>query len=129
MYVVAVRGDFIAQHFLVGGDWGAENQLHSHHYRLELQLEGESLDQHGYLVDIVDIKANLERLTSRYRDQTLNSLAEFAAINPSLEHFAHILCQQLAAAIQAPGLRAVTTRLWENDTAWAACRLENPPDG
>ena len=129
MYVVAVRGDFIAQHFLVGGDWGAENQLHSHHYRLELQLEGESLDQHGYLVDIVDIEANLERFTSHYRDQTLNSLPEFAGLNPSIEHFARILCHQLAAAIQAPGLHAITTRLWENEVAWAAYRLENPPQG
>ncbi|HSF81361.1 MAG TPA: 6-carboxytetrahydropterin synthase [Anaerolineales bacterium] len=124
MYTVAVRREFIAQHFLIGGDWGAENQLHSHHYQLEIQLEGESLDQHGYLVDIVDIEANLELLTSRYRDQTLNDLPEFAGLNPSLEHFARILCHKLAVAIQAPNLHAIRTKLWENDIAWAAYRLE-----
>jgi 6-pyruvoyltetrahydropterin/6-carboxytetrahydropterin synthase len=32
MYTVAVRRDFIAQHYLIGGDWGAENELHAHHY-------------------------------------------------------------------------------------------------
>ncbi len=45
LYVVAVKRDFVAQHFLFGGDWGSENELHSHHYRVELQLEGSRLDQ------------------------------------------------------------------------------------
>ena len=55
MYTLAVRRDFIARHFLIGGDWGPENNEHAHHYRVEVQLEGSSLDKHGYLVDIVDI--------------------------------------------------------------------------
>ena len=52
MYTLGVRRDFIARHFLIGGDWGPENFPNSHHYILELQLEGRELDQHGYLVDI-----------------------------------------------------------------------------
>ncbi|MEZ4656751.1 MAG: 6-carboxytetrahydropterin synthase [Caldilineaceae bacterium] len=40
MYTLAVQRDFVAQHFLIGGDWGPENQWHSHHYRLEVQLQG-----------------------------------------------------------------------------------------
>ena len=68
MYTVAVKRDFIAQHYLIGGDWGPENDLHSHHYVLELQLEGTDLDQHGYLVDIVEIEANLEALIAKFRD-------------------------------------------------------------
>ena len=38
MYTTAVQRSFIAQHFLIGGDWGRENQPHSHHYVVELQL-------------------------------------------------------------------------------------------
>ena len=38
MYSVSVRTDFIAQHFLIGGDWGPENERNSHHYVLELTL-------------------------------------------------------------------------------------------
>ena len=40
MYTLAVRREFIARHFLIGGDWGAENFPNSHHYVLELQLTG-----------------------------------------------------------------------------------------
>jgi 6-pyruvoyltetrahydropterin/6-carboxytetrahydropterin synthase len=124
MYSVAVKRDFIAQHHLIEGDWGPENQLHSHHYILELTLEGAQLDQHGYLVDIVDIETTLDALVERYRDQSLNGLAEFAGLNPSIEHFSRILCQALAAHITATNIAVVTVKLWENDIAWAAYRLQ-----
>jgi 6-pyruvoyltetrahydropterin/6-carboxytetrahydropterin synthase len=126
MYTVAVKRDFVAQHFLIGGDWGAENDWHSHHYQVEVQLHGATLDQHGYLVDIVDINRHLEALIGRYRDKTLNELPEFKDLNPSLEHFARLFCQTLAERIQAPNLSAVAVHLWENDTTWAAYRQERP---
>jgi 6-pyruvoyltetrahydropterin/6-carboxytetrahydropterin synthase len=124
MYSVAVKREFVAQHFLIGGDWGAENEWHSHHYQVEVQLQGAALDQHGYLVDIVDINTHLEALVAHYRDTTLNDLPEFKGLNPSLEHFARIFCQTLSERIQAPHLSDVIIRLWENETTWAAYRLE-----
>jgi 6-pyruvoyltetrahydropterin/6-carboxytetrahydropterin synthase len=120
MYRVAVRRDFIAQHFLIGGDWGAENIKHSHHYILELELEGASLDTHGYLVDIVDIEANLDRQVSNYRDRTLNEMPNFTGLNPSLERFAFILSEDLAKAGLAANISRITVRLWENQSAWAS---------
>lgn len=122
MYRLAITRDFIARHFLIGGDWGAENEHHSHHYAVEVQLEGASLDKHGYLVDIVDIELHLEALVGRYRDKTLNDLPEFAGLNPSIEHFSRIFCLQLADRINAPNISAVTIKIWENDIAWAAYR-------
>jgi 6-pyruvoyltetrahydropterin/6-carboxytetrahydropterin synthase len=128
MYAVAVKRDFIAQHYLIGGDWGPENHKHTHHYQLELQLEGEILDQHGYLVDIVEIERVLEAQMAYYRGQTLNDLPEFAGLNPSIEHFARILCQALADLIQAANIKAVMVKLWENDIAWASFRQEKAPN-
>jgi 6-pyruvoyltetrahydropterin/6-carboxytetrahydropterin synthase len=123
MYIVAVKRDFVAQHFLIGGDWGPENNRHSHHYVIEVQLAGDKLDQHGYLVDIVDIEKNLNALAGHYRDQTLNDLPEFAGLNPSIEHFSRILCEALAARIKAENLSTVTVKVWENDIAWASYAL------
>lgn len=124
MYRVAVRRDFIAQHFLIGGDWGAENFVHSHHYVLELELAGQTLDQHNYLVDIVDIENNLNAAVLYYRDRTLNELPEFAETNPSLERFARLLCESLSSKIQAANIHLVTVRLWENELAWAGYSVE-----
>lgn len=123
MYTVAVKRDFVGQHFLIGGDWGAENQRHSHHYVVELQLEGAALDRHGYLVDIVDIEHHLETLVARYQDKTLNELPEFAGLNPSIEHFSRIFCEALSARIPAANISALTVKIWESDIAWAAYRL------
>lgn len=124
MFTVAVQRKFVAQHFLIGGDWGAENERHSHHYVIELQLEGATLDQHGYLVDIVDIEANLDALVAEYRDKTLNEMPAFSGLNPSIEHFSRILCETLSERISAPNLSAFIVKLWENEIAWAAYRLE-----
>ncbi len=123
MYTVAVQRDFVAQHFLIGGDWGAENFLHSHHYRVEAQLTGAALDPHGYLVDIVDIERHLEALVAAYRDKTLNDLPEFAGLNPSIEHFSRIFGEAFSARVHAPNISAITVKIWENEIAWAAYRL------
>ncbi len=126
MYTLAVRREFVAQHFLVGGDWGHENFWHSHHYVLELQLEGSELDKHGYLVDIVAVEGSLDRLVRHFRDKTLNDLPEFHGLNPSIEHFARIAAQRLAAEIVAPNVTGLAVRIWENDIAWTAYRLALP---
>jgi 6-pyruvoyltetrahydropterin/6-carboxytetrahydropterin synthase len=120
MYALSVRRDFPAEHFLIGGDWGAENTPHSHAYRLEVELEGDRLDQHGYLLDIVDLEARLEAIVARYSGRSLNGLPEFAGLNPSLEHFARIVCEALAEGATAPNLRRLRVRLWENEIAWAS---------
>lgn len=123
MYTLAVKRDFIAQHYLIGGDWGHENELHSHHYVIELRLEGSELDQHGYLVDIVDVEKHLDALVDSYRDQTLNGLPAFDGLNPSIEHFSRILCTTLAGRIHAPNIHAFIVAVWENEIAWTSFRV------
>ena len=126
MYTVAITRDFVAQHCLVGGDWGAENQWHSHHYRVEVRLEGATLDRHGYLVDIVDIETNLEALVDYFRDKTLNDMPEFAGLNPSIEHFSRIISDRLAAFAATQKLHTLTVRLWEGPQAWASYTVAGP---
>ncbi len=124
MYTLGVRRDFIARHFLIGGDWGPENFPNSHHYILELQLDGKELDQHGYLVDIVDVEKNLDEVVGVYKEQMLNDCPEFAGLNPSIEHFARILAISLSERINAKNISALKVVLWENESAWAAYRVE-----
>jgi 6-pyruvoyltetrahydropterin/6-carboxytetrahydropterin synthase len=124
MYTLAVRRDFIARHFLIGGDWGPENFPNSHHFVLELQLQANDLDQHGYLVDIVDVSKHLDELIAHFSEHMLNDLPEFAGLNPSLEHFSRILATALDAHIQAPNVCGLKVILWENDNAWASYDIQ-----
>lgn len=120
MYTVAVTREFIANHFLVGGDWGTENFPHAHHYVAEIQIEGNQLDQHGYLVDIVDIEAALDKTVNYFRDSLLNDKPEFSGLNPSIEHFSRIINEQISSRIRPLGDASLTVKLWENATCWAA---------
>lgn len=124
MYTLGVRRDFIARHSLIGGDWGPENFPNSHHYTLEVQLEGSHLDQHGYLVDIVEVEKQLDEIVDYYREQMLNDKPEFAGLNPSIEHFVRILAASLSERIKAQNLTALRVVLWENESAWAAYKVE-----
>jgi 6-pyruvoyltetrahydropterin/6-carboxytetrahydropterin synthase len=120
MYTLAISRAFTAKHFLIGGDWGPENDLHSHDYTMEVRLFGDQLNEHGYLVDIVQLESVLDVLVERYRDQTLNEQAEFEGLNPSIEHFARIICQTIGGHLQAPNLSSIEVIIWEDDIAWAA---------
>jgi 6-pyruvoyltetrahydropterin/6-carboxytetrahydropterin synthase len=124
MYTVAVTREFIANHFLVGGDWGSENFPHAHHYVVEISIEATQLDRHGYLVDIVEIEAAMTKIVEYYRDALLNDKPEFEGLNPSIEHFSRIICDKMLGLITFPGSGFLNVKLWENDTCWAGYRKE-----
>lgn len=124
MYTLAVRRDFIARHYLIGGDWGPENFPNSHHYVLELRLTGGELDKHGYLCDIVEVEQHLDAVVGYYREQMLNDRPEFAGLNPSIEHFARILAESLNELIGAPNVIKLKVVLWENELAWSSYSIK-----
>jgi len=122
VFSLALRRSFTARHFLIGGDWGPENLPHSHDYRLEVELEGDRLDRHGFLVDLVELGRMVDATLDQYRGQSLNQLASFRDLNPSLEQFCRILCSYFDQSLQQPGIRSLTVRLWEDEGAWASFR-------
>jgi 6-pyruvoyltetrahydropterin/6-carboxytetrahydropterin synthase len=123
MYRLAIARDFIAQHYLIGGDWGAENFKHSHHYKVEVILRGAELNPHGYLVDIVELQTALAEIIAQFSDKTLNDLSSFASLNPSLERFARVIHEGLHAKLTQRDL-SLSVKLWENDRDWAAYGAE-----
>jgi 6-pyruvoyltetrahydropterin/6-carboxytetrahydropterin synthase len=126
-YAVTVKRELIAQHFLIGGDWGRENELNSHRYEIVARYEGPRLDEHGYLLDIDEVNRKLDAVVERYRDRTLNDFAEFAGLNPSVEHFAQILAGRLAVSL--PNVHRLEVTVWEDGTAGASyrCPLADAP--
>ena len=120
MYELMVRRDFVAQHYLTVPDCGPENEWHSHHFDVEVALEGDELNEHGYLVDIVEVEDALEALVDRYEDATLNDLPEFEGLNPSIEHFSRIFCTALTEQLNTARLETITVKIWEDDAAWAS---------
>lgn len=83
-------------------------------------MKGDSLNEYGYLVDIVEVETAIDTLIDRYRDATLNDLPEFEELNPSVEHFSRILCMSIKDKINTDNINEMTVRLWENEKAWAS---------
>ncbi len=122
MYSLGVRREFSARHYLVGGDWGDENIEHSHRYRMELVLEAKSLDRHGFLVDIVEVERHLGEVAAEFQGKTLNTLAAFAGINPSIERLATFIHDAFRERLAHVRLEALTVIIWEDDIAWTSYR-------
>jgi len=120
MYTVSVRRPVIAQHFLTVPDPGPEGELHSHQFTAVVEFEGESLNEYGYLVDIDAINAALDAIIDRYADTTLNDQPAFEGLNPSVEHFSRIVCEEIVAFAEPTVPDRVRVRLWEDDDAYAS---------
>jgi 6-pyruvoyltetrahydropterin/6-carboxytetrahydropterin synthase len=120
MYTLCLERAFSARHYLIGGDWGPENSVHPHPYRVEVRLSAADLDTHGYLVDLDELERVLEACVGRYRDRVLNELPEFAGQNPSIERFARLFWEELHQRLERRDFLRVEVRIWENDAAWAA---------
>jgi len=121
---IGLSRPFRAEHYLIGGDWGAENQRHAHSYRVEWILGGTTLDEHGYLLDLVAVEARLDAAVAEVKDQLLNDLEAFRDLNPSVERLARFLSDRLLAARAQwdphDRLSQSVVKVWENDVAWAS---------
>lgn len=124
MYKLMVSRDFIAQHYLTVPNCGPENEWHSHHFAVDVRMEGDELNNHGYLVDIDEVKQGLDEIESRYKDATLNDLPEFEGLNPSVEHFSRFCCERMARYVQAENVTRIEVRIWEDEEAWASYEID-----
>jgi 6-pyruvoyltetrahydropterin/6-carboxytetrahydropterin synthase len=122
-YAVGLSRAFVAHHRLIGADFGPENALHAHDYRLEVACHGPALGPHAFLLDITELTHAVETLLARVAGTTLNDVPELTGQNPSLEAVATFFAHDLAARLDCRGLHALTVKLWENDDAWASVDL------
>lgn len=121
LYTLSVKREFGARHFLTGGDWGDENKPHAHRYGVEVRLDGEELNEFGYLADIVEVEGSLDALLAELKDRTLNDLPAFNGRNPSIERLARYIFGRLAPQ-WAGKIRGLEVRVFEDQRAWAAFR-------
>lgn len=119
MYTVTVIEDFVAQHYLTVPDPGPEGEVHSHHYEVELALEGPNLDEHQYLVDIDAVEGVLGTVRTRYADALLNDQPKFEGHNPSVERFARVVWDLADDELDTAPIEMLAVTMWEDETAKA----------
>jgi len=106
--------DFSAAHFL--REYGGQcEQLHGHNYRVQVSVGCDKLDAEGLVVDFAALKAAMQAVINRFDHQLLNEIPPFDKLNPSLEHLARLIAEEVAARLDGDRVRVTECRLWETD--------------
>ncbi|MAH80287.1 MAG: 6-pyruvoyl tetrahydropterin synthase [Rickettsiales bacterium] len=120
MYDVSVSTSFVAQHYLIGGDFGAENIKHSHNFKIQLIIENDILNTHNYVVDIDDIKNFLTKIEKTYKDQCLNDFKIFKNQNPSIEFFAKVIFDDFNTSVNTTQYKKIKVIVFEDENCYAS---------
>jgi 6-pyruvoyltetrahydropterin/6-carboxytetrahydropterin synthase len=121
MFEVSVEYNFAAGHALRNYKGKCEN-IHGHNYRVQVTVEGATLNDAGLLVDFSDLRREIGLLVSRFDHQFINQIAPFDQLNPSAENLAKYISDGVATQFQPKGLRVQAVTVWETDTSSATYR-------
>jgi 6-pyruvoyltetrahydropterin/6-carboxytetrahydropterin synthase len=119
MFELRVVTRFAAAHRLTMVGTKCEN-LHGHNWKIEVYVQGESIDAGGVLVDFGVIKRHVRELMETLDHKFLNELDYFQdGTPPSSENIAKYLADSLAARMDLPGVSVSRVTAWESDDASA----------
>lgn len=122
MYEVCVEKTFAAGHALRHYHGKCEN-VHGHNYKVQITVEGETLDATGLLIDFLDLKRVTNEVIEYLDHRFINDLAPFDEINPSAENIAKFFYDRLSDGLNGnTPTRIASVRIWETDTSSAAYR-------
>ncbi len=113
MYQLHVETDFAAAHNLRGYEGRCEN-LHGHNYRVEVEIEGEELDDTGLLADFKELKRICEEVLAPLDHAYLNDIGPFNRVNPTTENIAAHICREVQAAMPET-LEVISVTCWESE--------------
>ena len=120
MYEITIETSFSAAHRLRGYEGKCE-RLHGHNYRVEMALVGEQLNGIGLLMDFRDAKRLLGEVVGRLDHRCLNEMAPFDELNPTAEHIARYVCDEVTRS--APrGVSVARVTCWESEKCSATYR-------
>jgi 6-pyruvoyltetrahydropterin/6-carboxytetrahydropterin synthase len=144
---------FSAAHFTLFAD-GAAETLHGHNYRVEVELAGDRLDEHGLLIDFqrvkrmlrqacarlddrilvpdrspeLDCRADGDSVEVRYRDRRYRFPADevllLPLVNSSIELLARLIWEELAGQLEDSLVELLTVTVEETDGQ--LCRFVAP---
>lgn len=113
MYRISKRFSFSASHRLLSLPPEHKcNRLHGHNYLIEVVLESETLDLHGFVVDYGELAPFKRHLDEVYDHRHLNDLMD---TEPTAEN----LAERLYAYCKALWSQTIAVRVSETENTWA----------
>ncbi|WP_031496437.1 6-carboxytetrahydropterin synthase QueD [Bryobacter aggregatus] len=125
MYEVIVEQQFSAAHFLKDYP-GKCASVHGHNYKVQITLEGETLNELGMLTEFELIKKALAPWIDKFDHALLNEVAPFDQINPTAENLAKFFSDEVENALRqsmaTASARVSYVRVFETEKCSAAYR-------
>lgn len=97
---------------------GPEGELHSHDYRIEVDVKRERLDERGMVCDLDVLDAALAATAETVRDRNLEIIRPPDMIAVTVEVFARWAYDQIVAALGDVDDGQLTVRIWESAEAY-----------
>jgi 6-pyruvoyltetrahydropterin/6-carboxytetrahydropterin synthase len=112
-YSVYKEVEFAASHFLREYHGKCEH-LHGHNYVVRVYVSADELNSEGMVYDFVALKRVMnEVFYERFDHKHLNEIPPFNEINPTAEHIAGWIAEEMALQIDGDRVRVTEVRVWE----------------
>lgn len=112
MYDVNVTTRFKALHCLRG----YPEVSHSHDWKVTVTVRATELDELGMGVDFLVLDKLMKEVIAPLDGQDLNAHPAFQTINPSTEHVAKYIFEQMGPGLRTPRYRLFSVSVWETET-------------
>jgi 6-pyruvoyltetrahydropterin/6-carboxytetrahydropterin synthase len=116
MFELSVEREFSAAHAITIN--GRREPVHGHNWKVQVIVAGETLDGNGLLCDFHVIERDIDAIIGRFDNNDLNAMPPFDRVNPTAEHVAQHIGQEIARKLpmgvtmlrttvsEAPGCKA-----------------------
>lgn len=112
MYRISVEKNFDAAHYLRGYQGKCES-LHGHSFRVVVSVRASALNDIGLAYDFTDLKKHLGDILARLDHTCLNNVPPFDKINPSSEHIAATIYEELKGKLAGAPVVMDIVEVWE----------------
>lgn len=115
-YTLRVLTDFASAHTLRDYPGQCAN-MHGHNWKVEAEVEADTLDDAGMAVDFKVVKKAAREIAGQLDHRYLNDVPPFDTVNPTAENIARWFFREMTERLNRPGLRVSALTLWETDRA------------
>jgi 6-pyruvoyltetrahydropterin/6-carboxytetrahydropterin synthase len=116
MFDIFIKTHFAGAHHL--RDYPGECELpHGHNWKVEVTVRAEELDTIGMGIDFKVLKKEVKEVVDRLDHRDLNAMEEFSSLNPSSEHIAMFIFENLEKNLQHDRYFLYSVKVMETDTS------------
>jgi 6-pyruvoyltetrahydropterin/6-carboxytetrahydropterin synthase len=116
MFDIFIKTHFAGAHHL--RDYPGDCELpHGHNWKVQVTVRATEIDEIGMGIDFKLLKKHVNEVVDRLDHRDLNKMEEFSILNPSSEHIAMFIYDNLVDALKNDRYSLYSVTVMETDTS------------